>query len=62
MATAMDQQQLSAQLLARSKAQGVELVSRDGLLRQVTKNVRATALDVEMTESLGDDKHDPVGA
>ena len=62
MATAMDEQQLSGQLLAKSKAQGVEQVRREGLLRQLTKNVRATALDVEMTERLGDDKHDPVGA
>lgn len=34
---------------------------RRGLLRQLTKNVLGTALDAEMTEHLGYDKHDPVG-
>ena len=32
-----------------------------GLLNQLTKNVLETALDAEMAEHLGYDKHDPVG-
>jgi len=36
-------------------------VGPNGLLNQLTKNVLETALDAEMTEHLGYDKHDPVG-
>jgi putative transposase len=57
----LDQRQLAEQLLAQAKEQGVELVGPDGLLNQLTKNVLETALDAEMTEHLGYDKHDPVG-
>ena len=32
-----------------------------GLLHQLTKNVLETALDAEMAEHLGYDKHDPAG-
>src|ERR1700754_3165299 len=60
-ATEVDQRQLAEQLLAQAKEQGVELVGPDGLLNQLTKNVLETALDAEMTEHLGYDKHDPVG-
>lgn len=41
--------------------QGIKLVGRNGLLGQLTRNVLETALDAEMTEHLGYDKHDPVG-
>src|ERR1700758_4621454 len=57
----LDQRQLAEQLLAQAKEQGVELVGPAGLLNQLTKNVLETALDAEMTEHLGYDKHDPVG-
>ena len=40
---------------------GIELVGPDGLLSQLTKRVLETALEAEMTEHLGYDKHDPVG-
>ena len=60
-ATELDQRQLAEQLLAQAKEQGVELVGPNGLLNQLTKNVLETALDAEMTEHLGYDKHDPVG-
>jgi putative transposase len=39
----------------------VELVGPDGSLNQLIKHVLETALDAEMTEHLGYDKHDPVG-
>src|SRR5262245_34270814 len=60
-ATEVDQRQLAEQLLAQAKEQGIELVGPNGLLNQLTKNVLETALDAEMTEHLGYDKHDPVG-
>src|SRR4051794_3800962 len=60
-ATEVDQRQLAEQLLAQAKEQGVELVGPNGLLNQLTKNVLKTALDAEMAEHLGYDKHDPVG-
>lgn len=61
MATDVDQRQLAEQLLAQAKEQGVELVGPNGLLNQLTKNVLETALDAEMSEHLGYDKHDPAG-
>ncbi len=57
----LDQEQLAQQLLAQAKEQGVELVGPDGLLNQLTKRVLETALEEEMAEHLGYDKHDPVG-
>ena len=39
----------------------MELVGPDGLLNQLTKRVLETALEEEMAEHLGYDKHDPVG-
>lgn len=57
----VDQRQLAEQLLAQAKEQGIELVGPNGLLNQLTKNVLETALDAEMAEHLGYDKHDPVG-
>jgi putative transposase len=60
-ATEVDQRQLAEQLLAQAKEQGVELVGPNGLLNRLTKNVLETALDAEMAEHLGYDKHDPVG-
>ncbi|ETZ40335.1 transposase, Mutator family protein [Mycobacterium intracellulare MIN_052511_1280] len=61
MAMELDQRQLAEQLLAQAKEQGVELVGPNGLLNQLTKNVLETALDAEMAEHLGYDKHDPAG-
>ena len=60
-ATELDQRQLAEQLLAQAKEQGVELVGPNGLLNQLTKNVLETALEAEMAEHLGYDKHDPAG-
>jgi putative transposase len=61
MADEVDPQQLAEQLLAQAKAQGVDLVGPNGLLNQLTRNVLETALEAEMTEHLGYDKHDPAG-
>ena len=57
----LDQKQLAEQLLAQAKEQGVELLGPNGLLNQLTKHVLETALDAEMTEHLGYDKHDWAG-
>ncbi|MFL1592995.1 transposase, partial [Rhodococcus ruber] len=61
MADEVEQQQLAQQLLAQAKEQGIELMGPNGLLGQLTKNVLETALDAEMTEHLGYEKHDPAG-
>ncbi len=58
---AVDQKKLAQQLLAQAKQQGVELLGPGGLLNQLTKNVLETALEAEMTEHVGYEKHDPAG-
>ena len=55
----IDQQQIAEQLLAEAKEKGVSLVGPDGLLAGLTKRVLETALEAEMTEHLGYDKHQP---
>jgi transposase-like protein len=57
----VDQKQLAEQLLAQAEEQNIELVGPGGLLNQLTKNVLETALDAEMAEHLGYEKHDPAG-
>ena len=61
MADDVDPQQLAEQLLTQAKAQGVDLVGPNGLLNQLTRNVLETALEAEMSEHLGCDKHDVAG-
>ena len=61
MADEVDPQQLAEQLLAQAKAQGVDLVGPDGLLNRLTRTVMETALEAEMTEHLGYERHDPAG-
>ncbi len=57
----IDQQQLAQQLIEQARAEGVELVGPGGLLSGLTKTVLETALDAEMTEHLGYDRHDRAG-
>jgi putative transposase len=45
------------ELAARAREQGVSLTGPDGLLKQLTKTVLETALNQEMTEHLGHEKH-----
>jgi putative transposase len=61
MAAQIDQQQLAQELVEQARAEGVELVGQGGLLTRLTKSVLETALEAEMTEHLGYDKHDPMG-
>jgi putative transposase len=57
----IDAQQLAAQLVEKARAEGVDLVGPGGLLTGLTKTVLETALEAEMSEHLGYDKHDPAG-
>jgi putative transposase len=47
------------ELVRQAKEQGLSLTGPDGLLKQLTKTVLETALDEELTEHLGHDKHAP---
>ncbi|WP_406078358.1 IS256 family transposase [Micromonospora sp. NBC_00858] len=51
----------AAELVRAAKEQGLSLTGPDGLLKQLTKTVLETALNEEMTEHLGYEKHDPAG-
>jgi putative transposase len=56
-----DVQQLAARLVEQARAEGVDLVGPGGLLTGLTKTVLETALEAEMSQHLGYDKHDPAG-
>ena len=56
------EQQAAAELVRLAQEQGLSLTGPDGLLKQLTKTVLETALNEEMTEHLGYEKHDPAGA
>ena len=45
------------ELVRLAREQGLSLAGPDGLLKQFTKSVLETALNEEMTEHLGDEKH-----
>jgi transposase-like protein len=49
------------ELMGRVEAEGAELLGPDGLLSQVTKAVLERALNEELTDELGYEKHDPAG-
>ena len=49
------------QLVAQARAQGLDLTGEGGLLQQLTKRVLESALEGEITDHLGYDKHDPAG-
>lgn len=57
----VDTKKLAQQLLAQAKEQGIDLVGPGGLLYQLAKTVLETALEAEMTEHVGYEKHDPAG-
>src|SRR3954454_25080883 len=52
---------LVARLAAQARAQGVQLLGRGGVLQQLTKRFLEAALEAEMDDHLGYDKHDPAG-
>src|SRR6185312_1110876 len=54
-------QQLIDQLVDRAKAGGLQLTGEGGVLQQLTRKLLESALDGEITDHLGYDKHDPAG-
>ena len=61
MAAQRDQRQLAQDLVDQARAEGVQLVGQGGLLTGLTKSVLETALEEEISDHLGYDKHDPAG-
>jgi putative transposase len=53
------EQRVAEELVRRAREQGLSLTGPDGLLRQLTKTVLETALNQELTEHLGHEKHAP---
>lgn len=58
---APDLAELAGQLVAAARTSGVELTGPGGLLTGLTKQVLETALDVELTEHLGHERHERSG-
>jgi transposase-like protein len=54
--------ELVGRLVAQAREQGLQLSGEGGLLQQLTKIVLESALDGEITDHLGYDRHDPAGA
>ncbi len=53
--------QLIDELVHRAQAEGLQLTDEGGLLQQLTKRLLESALEGEITDHLGYDKHDPAG-
>ena len=53
--------ELAEELVSAARERGVQLTGRDGLLTAFTRQVLQAALEVEMSDHLGYDKHDPAG-
>ncbi|RPF30251.1 transposase-like protein [Streptomyces sp. Ag109_G2-6] len=49
------------ELVSRAQAEGLQLTGEGGLLQQLTKRLLESALEGEITDHLGYDKHDPAG-
>ena len=62
-AAAMDavDEELVRQLTERARAEGLQLAGEGGLLQKLTKLVMESALDGELDDHLGYEKHDPAG-
>jgi putative transposase len=54
-------EQLINQLVDRAKAGGLQLTGEGGVLQQLTKRPLESALEGEITDHLGYDKHAPAG-
>jgi len=52
---------IARELVRSARARGVAMTGPGGMLKALTKTVIETALDEEMTDHLGYDKHDPTG-
>ncbi|MFE5189913.1 IS256 family transposase [Streptomyces sp. NPDC056628] len=53
--------QLIDELVGRAQVEGLQLTGEGGLLQQLTKRLLESALEGEITDHLGYDKHDPAG-
>jgi hypothetical protein len=53
--------QLIDELVVRAQAEGLQLTGEGGLLQRLTKRLLESALEGEITDHLGYDKHDPAG-
>jgi transposase-like protein len=58
---AASDEQLIAMLVDRARSEGTQLTGAGGLLQQLTKRVLKSALEGEITDYLGYDKHDAAG-
>lgn len=56
-----DELAVARELVRSARNRGAALTGPDGLLKALTKTVIETALDEEMVDHLGYDKHDPAG-
>jgi transposase-like protein len=56
------EQKAAVELVRLAQERGLSLTGPEGLLKQLTKTVLETALNEEMTEHLGYEKHDPPDA
>jgi transposase-like protein len=61
MPTRTDELHFAQALVEQARSEGVELIGPGGLLTGLTKTVLETALEAEITDHLGYDKHDPMG-
>ncbi|SEE30520.1 hypothetical protein SAMN04490357_7604 [Streptomyces misionensis] len=53
--------QLIDELVSRAQAEGLQLTGEGGLLQQLTRRLLEFALEGEITDNLGYDKHAPAG-
>ena len=53
--------ELVGRLVEQARAAGLQLTGEGGLLQQLTKRVIEAAMDGEITDHLGYEKHDPAG-
>lgn len=60
-AVEVGEDQLIQQLADRARSEGLRLAGEGGLLAKLTKTVVESALDGEMDDHLGYEKHDPAG-
>ncbi|MFD5065027.1 IS256 family transposase [Streptomyces sp. NPDC058394] len=61
MPSAVSDEQLVAMLVDRARSEGLQLTGEGGLLQQLTKRVLESALEGEITDHVGYEKHDPAG-
>ncbi|PKV82805.1 transposase-like protein [Streptomyces sp. TLI_146] len=60
-AEGVSDEQLIAMLVGRARSDGLQLTGEGGLLQQLTKRVLESALEGEITDHVGYDKHDAAG-